>query len=158
VAALGADSATVRRAALAHPGDLDAAARLFDGYRQFQGQPANEMAARDFLRARLERNESIVLLAQAQGRVIGFAQLYPSFSSVSLAPVLILNDLFVHQSGRGKKVASALLDAIESHAWQQGAVWVTLNVARLNTAAQAVYEARGWLRDQQFFMYQRFPG
>jgi GNAT superfamily N-acetyltransferase len=149
---------TVRQATLAHPGDLDAAARLFDGYRQFQGEPANENVARNFLRARLEKNESVVFLASAQGAAIGFAQLYPSFSSVSLAPVIILNDLFVHESGRGKKVGSALLDAIEAFAWAQGAARVTLNVARLNTAAQAVYEARGWLRDQQFFMYQRFPG
>jgi GNAT superfamily N-acetyltransferase len=110
------------------------------------------------LRARLERNESVVYLAWEQGTAIGFAQLYPSFSSVSLAPVVILNDLFVQESGRGKKVGSALLDAIEAHAWAFGAARVTLNVARLNTAAQAVYEARGWVRDQQFFMYQRFQG
>jgi GNAT superfamily N-acetyltransferase len=149
---------TVRRASLAEPGELQAAARLFDGYRQFQGQAANEKIAEEFLRARLERNESVVYLAWEQGAAIGFAQLYPSFSSVSLAPVVILNDLFVYERGRGKKVASALLGAIEAHAWALGAARVTLNVARLNTAAQAVYEARGWVRDQQFFMYKRFKG
>jgi hypothetical protein len=138
---------TVCRASLAEPGDLQAAARLFDAYRQFQGQAANEKIAEDFLRARLERNESVVYLAWEQGAAIGFAQLYPSFSSVSLAPVVILNDLFVHE-----------LDAIEAYAWALGAARVTLNVARLNTAAQAVYEARGWVRDQQFYMYQRFKG
>ncbi len=54
-------------------------------------------------------------------------------------------------------VASALPAAVEGHARDHGAVRVSLNVARDNLPGQALYAARGWQRDEQFFMYHRFP-
>lgn len=145
---------SVRQAVL---DDLEEAARLFDAYRQFQGRAGDLAAARDFLRARFEHGESVVFVCRIDGEPAGFAQLYPSFSSVSLARVYVLNDLFVHERGRRRGVASRLLDALEAYARSMGAVRVTLNVARANTAAQALYEARGWKRDGEFFMYHRHP-
>ena len=144
----------VRQAVLA---DLDPVARLFDRYRQFQGRPADLGAAREFLRARFDHGESIVFVATDGEQPLGFAQLYPSFSSVSLQRVFVLNDLFVAEEGRRRGVATLLLNALESHAWSLGASRVTLNVARPNTTAQALYEARGWKQDDQFFMYHRYP-
>lgn len=136
--------------------DIEALAVLFDQYRQFQGQVANFAAARSFLSERLDRGESTVFMAFASGGAIGFAQLYPSYSSVSLARVFILNDLFVQEAMRRHQVASQLLSAIESYAWSSGASRVTLNVARTNVSAQQVYIARGWQQDEQFFMFHRF--
>lgn len=71
--------------------------------------------------------------------------------------VFILNDLFVHETARRKGVASELLAAVEAYAWSLNAGRVTLNVARDNTAGQALYEAEGWRQDGQYFMYHRFP-
>jgi GNAT superfamily N-acetyltransferase len=145
---------TVRQAALS---DLDELATLFDQYRGFQGQASDIPAARDFLQARFDHGESVVFIAHEGNAPVGFAQLYPSYSSVSLARVFVLNDLFVHTSGRRKGVASKLLAAVEGYAWSLGAVRVTLNVARDNKPGQALYEAKGWSQDSQFFMYHRFP-
>lgn len=145
---------TVRQAVLA---DLDELAVLFDQYRQFQGQRSDPVAARRFLRERFDHGESVVFICSDDASSVGFAQLYPSFSSVSLSRVFILNDLFVTEAGRRKGVAAALLSAIEAHAWQLDSSRVTLNVARGNVDAQKVYEARGWKQDEQFFMYHRFP-
>lgn len=145
---------TVRQAVLT---DLDQLAALFDQYRQFQGQPTDGVAARDFLRARFDHGESVVFLAHDGAQPVGFAQLYPSFSSVSLKRVFILNDLFVAEAGRRKGVATYLLAAVETYAWSLGAGRVTLNVARSNVTAQALYAARGWQQDEQFFMYHRYP-
>lgn len=145
---------TVRQAVLT---DLDQLAALFDQYRQFQGQPTDGVAARDFLRARFDHGESVVFLAHDGAQPVGFAQLYPSFSSVSLKRVFILNDLFVAEAGRRKGVATYLLAAVETYAWSLGAARVTLNVARSNVTAQALYAARGWQQDEQFFMYHRYP-
>ena len=144
----------VRQAVLA---DLDELAALFDGYRQFQKQPADLAAARAFLRARFDHAESVLFIARAAGTPLGFAQLYPSFSSVALARVFVLNDLFVNEAGRRRGVASALLAAVQSYAWSLGAARVTLNVAKDNAVAQQLYQARGWTRDQQFDMFHRFP-
>ena len=147
-------SLDIRQATLA---DLDELADLFDQYRAFQGKPRDLSAAREFLHARLTHGESVVFMARAAAGPVGFAQLYPSYSSVSLARVFILNDLFVQEAGRRQGVASKLLAAVEAFAWSQGAVRITLNVARNNTSGQALYEASGWSKDAQFFMYHRFP-
>ena len=146
---------SVRQALLS---DLDDLAALFDHYRMFQGQASDPTAARTFLRERFDHGESVVFMACDGPAAIGFAQLFPSWSSVALARVFILNDLFVHPSGRRKGVASLLLAAVERHAGALGAVRVTLNVARDNQPGQALYAALGWTQDAQFHMFHRFAG
>jgi ribosomal protein S18 acetylase RimI-like enzyme len=145
---------SVRQAVLA---DLDGVAPLFDEYRQFQGRPEDLPAACAFLRARFDHGESIVFVAEVDRQVVGFAQLYPSFSSVSLTRVFLLNDLFVAASARRRGVASRLLDAVEAHARSLHATRLTLYVARDNTSAQALYAAHGWAEDDHFFVYHRHP-
>lgn len=86
---------TVRQAVLS---DLDDLAHLFDMYRSFQGKPDDLRAAREFLLARLDHGESVVFIAHEGSVPVGFAQMYPSYSSVSLARVFVLNDLFVHEA------------------------------------------------------------
>ena len=147
-------SITVRQAVLS---DLDELATLFNQYREFQGKASDLPAAREFLQARFDHGESVVFIAHEGSAPVGFAQLYPSYSSVSLARVFVLNDLFVHESARRKGVASGLLTAVEGYAWPLGAVRVTLNVARDNKPGQSLYEAQSWSQDAQFFMYHRFP-
>ncbi len=148
------NQSSVRQAEFA---DLGAVAVLFDLHRQAQGQASDLAGAQAFLKARFDNGESVVFVAQQGQRVLGFAQLYPSFSSTALARVLVLNDLFVHEAGRRQGLASALLAAVEAHAWSLGAVRLTLNVARDNLAGQALYRARGWHQDAQFWMFHRFP-
>lgn len=145
----------VRQAVLA---DLDEVALVFDEYRQFQGKPADLAACRAFLHERFNHGDSVVFLATVGGQLAGMAQLYPSYSSTALARVFILNDLFVRASGRRAGVASALLAAVEAYACAFGACRVSLNVAQSNTAGQALYLARGWTQDSEFFMFHRFPG
>ena len=148
------NSILVRQAAFA---DLEVLAMLFDQYREFQGKQSDPAAARAFLRARFDHGDAVAFIAQYGNAPVGFAQLYPSYSSVSLARVFVLNDLFVHPEGRRKGIASKLLAAVEGYAWSHGAARVTLNVARDNESGQALYEAEGWSQDTQFFMYHRFP-
>ena len=149
------NSITVRQAGLS---DLEELAEQFDQYRVFQGKASDLPAARAFLRARFDHGESVVFIAHESSVPAGFAQLYPSYSSTALARVFILNDLFVQEHCRRKGVASKLLAALEAYAWSLGAARVTLNVARDNQRGQELYEAQGWSRDVQFFMYHRFPG
>jgi GNAT superfamily N-acetyltransferase len=147
-------SIVIRQAVFA---DLDEIALLFGQYRAFQGKAPAPTAEREFLSARFDHGESTIFIAHDGPSPVGFAQLYPSYSSVSLARVFVLNDLFVAEAGRRKGVASRLLAAVEGYAWSLGAVRVTLNVARDNQPGQALYEALGWRADSQFFMYHRFP-
>lgn len=145
---------TVRQAVFA---DLDAIADLFNEYRQFQGRASDLSACRAFLHDRFDHAESTVFLATVDDRPVGFAQLYPSFSSTALARVFILNDLYVTESARRLGVGAAMLKAVEDYAWSHGACRVSLNVVQGNVSAQMLYEARGWAQDQEFFMYHRHP-
>jgi GNAT superfamily N-acetyltransferase len=123
---------TARQAVMS---DLDAASELFDQYRQFQGQPSDRLAATAFLRERFNHGEAVVIIAFSAEGAIGFAQLYPSYSSASLARVFILNDLYVAEAGRRRGVASRLLTGVEGCAWSLGAARVTLNVAGFRRGA-----------------------
>ena len=141
---------TIRQAVLA---DLNAVVTLFDAYRQFYGQSSDVVAARTFLQTRFEHGQSVVLLAESQGQAVGFTQLYPSFSSVSMARVFVLNDLFVAPTARRLGVGKALLTAAADHARQLGAVRLSLTTNVQNLPAQALYASIGWERDQKFYAY-----
>lgn len=141
---------SVRQAVLS---DIEVLVPLFDGYRQFYGRPSDIAAAREFLLARFNHGESVLFIAHEGNTPVGFTQLYPSFSSVSLARVFVLNDLFVHEKARRKGVASKLMSAATEFASSLGAVRVSLSTATTNQTAQALYESAGWKRDEQFFVY-----
>ena len=133
--------------------ELDDLVPLFDGYRRFYGQRSDPDAARAFLSARIERDESVIYLAYLGPEAAGFTQLYPSFSSVSLKPLWILNDLFVRPDGRRGGVGRALLERARRHAIETGAKGLVLSTGVTNTAAQTLYESIGWVRDDEFFHY-----
>jgi GNAT superfamily N-acetyltransferase len=148
-----ADIAIVR----AGSNELEDLVPLFDGYRQFYGQRSDPGAARSFLRDRIERDESVIYVAYADGgEAAGFTQLYPSFSSVSLKPLWVLNDLFVRSDIRRGGVGRALLERARQHAVETGAKGLILNTAVTNKAAQTLYESCGWHREDEFLQYNLF--
>ena len=140
----------IRQAVLA---DLDIITPLFDAYRQFYGKASDLNATKQFLHERFNHAESIIFLAYDEMLPVGFTQLYPSFSSVSMARVFTLNDLFVVPSHRRQGVGAQLLTAATNYAKSLNAVRVSLNTDIQNTAAQATYEALGWQRDRDYYAY-----
>ncbi len=128
--------------------DIDAVVPLFDAYRGFYGQPSDPPRARDWLQARMQANESVVLLAEAEGKPVGFVQLYPMFSSVGTARTWILNDLYVDAAARRGGVARTLLDAAAGFARDDGARSIVLETTRDNGPARALYRDAGWNEDE----------
>jgi len=138
-------------------GDLDELVPLFDGYRQFYGRRSDPAGARGFLGDRIAREESVIYLAYTGPReAAGFTQLYPSFSSVSLKPLWILNDLFVRSDIRRGGVGRALLERARQHAIDTNTKGLVLSTGVTNKAAQTLYESCGWQRDDEFFQYYLF--
>ena len=136
--------------------DLDDAAPLFDAYRQFYGQRSDVAAARAFLDERLRREESVIFLAVEDGQALGLTQLYPSFSSVSLKRLWVLNDLFVGPKVRRGGVGRRLLERAREWAIETGAKGLVLATAVDNSKARALYESCGWKRDDDFQHYYLF--
>jgi ribosomal protein S18 acetylase RimI-like enzyme len=139
---------TVRKAVLQ---DLEDLTILFDAYRIFYKQEGDVSAARKFLKERLLRNESVIYIAYNEENAIGFTQLYPIFSSVSLKNAWLLNDLYVLPSARRSGVAEALLNAAREHGIDTGAKWLLLETALDNFPAQSLYEKNGWVKAEDIF-------
>jgi GNAT superfamily N-acetyltransferase len=135
------------------PQELGEAAKLFDAYRQFYGMASELEAALAFLSDRMARDESAVLLAFTSDEecpAIGFAQLYRSFSSLELAPIVVLNDLFVTPRWRRLGAARALVRAAEEYARLHGATRLELATQSTNRDAQRLYHSLGWVEDREF--------
>jgi GNAT superfamily N-acetyltransferase len=138
-------SVTVERAGSA---SVEAVAPLFDAYRVFYGKTSDLPTARRWLEQRLARDEAIVLLARVDAAPAGFTLLYPTWSSVSTDRVYVLNDLFVAESARRRGVALRLLQAASEEARAAGGIRISLETARDNLTAQALYRHAGWSADQ----------
>ncbi len=134
--------------------DLDDVVRLFGEYLEFYGCPRDPGDVRAFLDARLHDGGSVVLVAvTGDGPVVGFAQCYPTWSSLSLAPAWVLNDLYVDPAARGTGAGRALVRGALAAARAAGAVSVSLETAVTNARAQALYESEGFVREEEFWTY-----
>ena len=127
--------------------NLDQVAPLFNGYRIFYKQPSDLEAARKFLTARFNKKDSEIFLAlDDQGNGLGFTQLYPSFSSVKMQRVYILNDLFVAEKARGQGVGEAIMERAKQFARDEKCRGLTLETESDNPARK-LYERLGWKED-----------
>ncbi|MDM9631973.1 GNAT family N-acetyltransferase [Robiginitalea aurantiaca] len=140
---------TVREASRA---DLPQLAELMDAYRVFYGADSDVEKARVFMHERLIKQDSVIFVIQNDHALLGFTQLYPSFSSVSLRPLYILNDLFVTPGKRGTGLGEALLRHAQGFCREKGAKGLALETATDNPA-QKLYERLGWKKDAGVFHY-----
>ncbi len=104
--------------------DVDSVATMYDSYRAFY-----------------------------RAEPVGFLQIYPSFSSVAMRPILVVNDLFVRPEARRRGVGFLLLEEAKRQARDRGAVRLSLSTQVTNEAAQALYRANGWVRQDDFFVF-----
>ncbi len=131
--------------------DIDKLSVLFDKYRIFYKQSSDIDNAKSFLKKRMKRKESVIFVAEEQKELIGFTQLFPIFSSVSMKRTWLLNDLYVNEKARGMGVARKLLDAAKDFGAKTNSKWLILQTASDNFTAQKVYEKNGWIKETDFF-------
>ena len=131
--------------------DIEQLSVLFDKYRIFYKQEPDMKNAKTFLRKRMKRKESVIFVAEERKELIGFTQLFPIFSSVSMKRTWLLNDLYVNEKARGKGAASNLLNAAKEFGAKTNSKWLLLQTAADNVTAQKVYEKNGWIKETDFF-------
>ena len=148
------NSLRIIRAEICH---AELVAPLFDAYRQFYKQPPDYPGAHRFITERLKANESVIFLAmlerEGDSRAVGFAQLYPAFSSISMKRVWILNDLFVVPEARKQGVGGALMESARQLAVSTASKELILATAIDNLSAQSLYEKLGYKKDVEFHRY-----
>ena len=131
--------------------DVKLVAPLFNAYRIFYNQTSDIDGAIDFLQDRIGKKEAVRFIAFMDDEAVGFTQLYPIFSSVSLKRAWLLNDLYVAETARQQGVANALLNKAKEFGIENNAGWLLLETAFDNYKAQSVYEKNGWIKQTDFF-------
>lgn len=126
---------------------------LFNAYREFYGQSSDLQQAEQFIQERVMGAESIIFLAYLEEEPVGFAQLFPVFSSVAMKRAFLLNDLFVAKQARKQGVAQALMEQCYSYCQQEDARYMMLETARDNVQAQKLYEKMGMTIDDTVYYY-----
>jgi ribosomal protein S18 acetylase RimI-like enzyme len=132
-------------------GDAEIIAPLFDAYRMFYNRSSDVNGAIQFVKERLQQNESVILIASINDKAIGFIQLYPIFTSVDMQRTWLLNDLFIHPSARGRGVGTSLLDAAKDFGRTAKSKWLMLQTTNDNYSAQALYKKNGWKKEADLF-------
>ncbi|MGQ7944829.1 GNAT family N-acetyltransferase [Flavobacterium sp. WC2509] len=136
--------------------DLQQLTNLFDQYVVFYKNPSNFEKHQAFLKERLENNEAVIFVAcdeENPDKIIGFALNYVTFSSLALNKIVILNDLFVDSSARKKGIGEKLILETVAFAKEIGSHTIRLRTAKKNTAAQALYQKMGFVREDYLYSY-----
>lgn len=137
--------------------DAELVAPLFNDYRVCYGQQPDPAGALQFIQDRLKAEESVIFIAvKDEGgtrQAGGFAQLYPSFSSVTMQRLWVLNDLYVAEHLRGQALGKLLLAGVREFALSTGSKGLTLTTMTDNIRAQRLYESQGYVRDEEFYTY-----
>jgi GNAT superfamily N-acetyltransferase len=136
--------------------DLPSLLPLFRGYCEFYGASPDDAGLERMARALIAApdDEGFLLVAEAHpGEVVGFAACGWKWSSLRGARIVVLEDLFVMESARGRGHADALIEATAEVARRSGAPAVTWLTAPDNRRAQAVYDRVGG-RAEPFLEYE----
>lgn len=134
--------------------DIDQTAELFNLYRIFYEQESDLEGAKSYIKERIEKKDSVIFIVEDQERLVGFTQLYPTFSSISMKRAWILNDLYVVEDARKQGAGEMLLQKAKEYAIETGAKSISLSTALKNVKAQRLYEKHGYEQDPKFLHYE----
>ncbi len=129
--------------------DLEVLVPLFDGYRVFYRQSSDYDKAHSFLKERLINKDSVIYIAFAKADseiAVGFTQLYPIFSSVSMERMYILNDLYIHSDYRNLGIGQALINEVKNLCRKEHQKGIVIQTETTNPA-QHLYERLGFTKD-----------
>jgi GNAT superfamily N-acetyltransferase len=98
--------------------------------------------------------EGVQLLAHDdEGRAVGFATIFWTWSTLSASRLGVMNDLFVVADARGAGHADALIAECAERCRQRGATELAWQTAHDNLRARAVYDRVGATRDERWLDY-----
>jgi len=127
---------------------------LFDLYRQFYKYESNLIKSTNYIKERINNNESIIFIAiNDANEAIGFVQLYETFGSLDLGKIIILYDLYVKEDHRKNNIGKKLMIKSHEYAKKINAKRIQLSTAIDNYIGQSLYESLGYVKDDNFYTY-----
>ncbi len=126
--------------------DLEQLVPLYEQYRSFYDLANDTKAVADFLGTRLRNQDTTLFVSRdtKSGAIMGFVQLFHSFSIYELSAYFILNDVFVVPAFRKQGVGSALLEVAKQHCLDAGGRGLLLETGIENYNAQSLYLKAGF--------------
>lgn len=134
---------------------IDQLVELFDAYRLWYRKESDKKNAKDFLLQRIKNGESIIYACENEGgKLVGFTQLYPIFSSVRMKRMWLLNDLFVDPNFRGQDISKMLINQAQDLCRNTNACGILLETEKTNDIGNNLYPATGFeLEENNFYFW-----
>jgi GNAT superfamily N-acetyltransferase len=126
-------------------GDFEQWLPLWEGYNAFYGRSGPTSLPSDITLMTWSRffdsYEPVhALVAEDGGRLLGLAHYLFHRSTIAIEPSCYLQDLFTHESARGKGVATALINEIYAQARRADARRVYWQTHESNASAMSLYD------------------
>ncbi|AMR41595.1 GNAT family N-acetyltransferase [Elizabethkingia anophelis] len=137
--------------------DLESLTLIFEKYRDFYKKQGDYEGAKSFLKERISNNQSVIYIAEADGKTIGFTQLYPLFSSTRMKKLWLLNDLYVEEEYRKKGISIALIDKAKELCRETGACQLSLETSKTNMVGNNLYPKTDFQLDTESNFYYWMP-
>lgn len=127
------------------PSDAPELARLVRALAEYERLPGSVEATAETYRAQLESTAPPfdAVLAELDGRAVGFALFFPTYSTWTGRPGVWLEDLFVEEAWRARGIGRALLAHVAGVARARGAGRLEWSVLDWNELAIGFYVALG---------------
>jgi ribosomal protein S18 acetylase RimI-like enzyme len=91
---------------------------------------------------------TLIFLAYRDDEAVGIVTCFVGFSTFAARPLINIHDLHVAKDQRGRGIARALLEAVETEARRRGCCKLTLEVQEHNETALALYRRFGFVGGQ----------
>jgi ribosomal protein S18 acetylase RimI-like enzyme len=128
---------------------------LIAEYQVFYEATPDEARNRSYFRRFLAPSDHGALLGAWDGdEMVGFTCLYFTGSSISAKDIVLLSDLLVKETHRGRRVGAALIEAAVDLARERGAAHVEWLTAIDNRRAQRLYESIPGIHRAAWFGYE----
>lgn len=134
---------------------IDKCVNVVEEYREFCGFKPSPEETTGFFKNILTENEATTFIAiSEEDEVMGFVNLYPSYSTLALSKIWILNDLGVSRDFKRIGVAQTLIRESIKFAKNTGAIRIELKTDKTNLNAQRLYSEIGFKIDQDNIYYR----
>lgn len=126
--------------------DFSAWLPLWEGYNAFYGRSGATALPMPITHTTWQRffdayEPAHALVAEQDGRLLGLAHYLFHRSTIQIEPSCYLQDLFTHDSARGKGVGRALIEAVYRAAAEVGCPRVYWHTHETNSTAMRLYDS-----------------
>jgi len=98
--------------------------------------------------------EGLQLIARTEdGRAVGFATIFWTWSTLSASRIGVMNDIFVAADARGSGAAARLIEGCADRCRGRGVTQLGWTTAHDNVRAQTLYDRVGAQRDERWLDY-----